>query len=90
MVEMRWIPAKTTAAGVDDASGQAAPPEATYIGQYENHQLYTLDQEAYRQFILFVLEATNEGTSTGQSGKNQTHYQSFGWPAQPTYIPPGL
>jgi hypothetical protein len=43
--------------------------QATVLGRYKDVQLYTTSSERYRQFILFVLEATNEGSATGQSGK---------------------
>jgi hypothetical protein len=44
-------------------------PEFTYIGRYENLSLYTADPDQYRQFVLFILEATSVGSTTGQSGK---------------------
>jgi hypothetical protein len=53
------------------AGGAAqAPPEATYLGRYGEALLYTADREAFHQFILFTLEATNQGSAAGQSGKS--------------------
>jgi hypothetical protein len=50
----------------------AAPEGATYIGHYADRSLYTVDPEKYRQFILFILEATAQGSSAGQSGKGNS------------------
>ena len=73
-----------------DASGPEVS-EATYIGRYSDLKLYTTNPEHYRQFVLFVLEATNQGSAAGQSGKTGPSGQkasitgaSF---AQPTFIP---
>lgn len=39
------------------------------IGSYGVHTLYTTDIESYHQFVLFVLEAAAQGSTSGQSGK---------------------
>lgn len=40
------------------------------IGTSGGIALYTRDTRAYNEFILFVLEATAQGSTSGQSGKN--------------------
>jgi hypothetical protein len=49
----------------------AATPDSWYpIGTDRDFALYTSNTEDYRQFALFVLEATNLGSAAGQSGKS--------------------
>lgn len=51
--------------------GDPAPNNNWYpIGADLGYALYTNNPEAYRQFVLFVLEATNLGSTSGQSGKS--------------------
>jgi hypothetical protein len=50
--------------------GAAAPDSWYPIGTDLGFALYTSNAEDYRQFVLFVLEATNLGSAAGQSGKS--------------------
>jgi hypothetical protein len=63
-----------------------------YIGRYGDWTLYTQNPEQYHQFLLFILEATNVGSSAGQSGKTGAPKALMGTlPAQPTFVlPPGM
>jgi hypothetical protein len=63
----------------------------TLIGRYGERSLYTNNLEHYHQFLLFILEATNLGTTTGQSGKNSAPSRlSNPTPAQPSFVIPPM
>jgi hypothetical protein len=54
---------------LDALGGVDSPVGLRYIGRYRDYVLYTRDTEQFYQFVLFILEATNLGSTTGQSGK---------------------
>jgi hypothetical protein len=61
--------------------------KSIYMGRYSGLNLCYSDPEDYRQFVLFVLEATNLGSTTGQSGKSgSTRVLPSGGPPQPALL----
>jgi hypothetical protein len=61
----------------------------TYIGRYRDHFLFTRDAEHFHQFVLFIFEATQLGSTAGQSGKNSAPARLMNnTPAAPTFVLP--
>jgi hypothetical protein len=63
-----WFSATDDAGHALGVTPSVQPPEA--FGHYGAYTLYTGDPEAYHQFVLFVVEATAQGSTSGQSGKS--------------------
>jgi hypothetical protein len=69
-----------------DACGPDVPKDhCFYLGNYGDRALFTSDLEDYRQFVLFVQEATNQGSTQGQSGKSKSG-AAFQGAASPTFF----
>jgi hypothetical protein len=54
-----------------DAPG-SVPTYYTPIATSAKYKLYSTDMNAYHDFVLFTLEATSQGSTSGQSGKGSS------------------